>query len=359
MDSEHGAAAGRPTVFISHHSSHEQSARRLKKILERNGFIGWMAPDDVPPGKAFDDAIVDQIGRSDVVVLLFSRGSDTSRHVKRELILADNQGKPVYPVRLEEVPAEGLAYWLNDQQWVDWFDGKDATIQRAIDAIRMQIAEAAGASPDALAAEDVRGFAERFRRPRASYTRSIWQRRIGWSTVIAGLLAAAYIAVPQLGPQPEDDTIAEPLIREGLWETRLDVGRILRTENPDADAMRLWEAAFELDAPRFCVTANEARMPGIGFFDPDGRNQCALVDIVMADGSFTVMMECRPNSLEGDNLNLAMDGQYTSEGYVADAEYAYDQGTDREFRFLVRQTARYLGPCSEEEDAAAERGYGR
>ena len=73
-------------------------------------------------------------------------------------------------------------------------------------------------------------------------------------------------------------------------------------------------------------------------------------------GSFTLAMECRPNSLEGDNLNLSMDGQYTSEGYVADAEYAYDQGTDREFRFLVRQTARYLGPCDGEEGAGITGG---
>lgn len=351
-DGENSMAAEAPIVFISHHSAHEHSARRLKKILERNGFTGWMAPDDVPPGKAFDDAIVDQIGRSDVIVLLFSRGADTSRHVKREMILADNQGKPVYPVRLEEVPAEGLAYWLNDQQWVDWFDGKDSTIQRALDAIREQIAEAAGAAPDALAADDVRGFAERLRRPRGSYTRSIWQRRIGWGALAAGLAAALFVAAPQFGAQPAEDDSAEPLIRAGLWETRLDVGRILQTQNPDADAMRAWEAAFELEAPQFCVTDEESRMPGIAFFDPEGRNQCALVDLMMADGDFTLAMECQPNSLEGDNLNLEMDGQYTSEGYVADAEYAYDQGTDGEFRFLVRQTARYLGPCADDDAEA-------
>ena len=353
-DSKTDTAGQQPSVFISHHSSHEQSARRLKKILERNGFTGWMAPDDVPPGKAFDDAIVEQIGRSDVIVLLFSRGADTSRHVKREMILADNQGKPVYPVRLEEVPAEGLAYWLNDQQWVDWFDGKDATIQRALDAIRSQIAEAAGAAPDALAADDVRGFAERLRRPRGSYTRSIWQRRIGWGALAAGLAAAAFVAIPQLTVPPEAEEANAPLIRAGLWETRLDVSQILQTQNPDADAMRAWEAAFELEAPQFCVSEEEAQMPGIAFFDPHGRNQCALVDIAMADGDLALAMECQPNSLEGDNLNLSMDGQYTSDGYVADAEYAYDQGTDREFRFLVRQTARYLGPCANEDDDAAD-----
>lgn len=72
-NSDNGTTPERPIVFISHHSSHEQSARRLKQILERNGLVGRMVPADVPPGKAFDEAIVEQIGRSDIVALLFSR----------------------------------------------------------------------------------------------------------------------------------------------------------------------------------------------------------------------------------------------------------------------------------------------
>lgn len=75
--------------------------------------------------------------------------------------------------------------------------------------------------------------------------------------------AAAYGAVPHLGLAPSETVQEEPLIRTGLWETQLGVDRILRTDNPDA--MRLWEAAFELEAPQFCVTADEAIISGVGF----------------------------------------------------------------------------------------------
>lgn len=41
-------------------------------------------------------------------------------------------------MRFEEVRAEGLAYWLNDHQWIDWFDGEDDMITRIIDTIKRQ-----------------------------------------------------------------------------------------------------------------------------------------------------------------------------------------------------------------------------
>ncbi|RED17709.1 TIR domain-containing protein [Parasphingopyxis lamellibrachiae] len=137
--------AGRPTAFISHHSSQVETARRLKVILGHHGVTGWMAPDDIDPGQPFDKAIVDQVRQSDLIILLFCGQSDQSRHVKRELMMAEDSDKLIYPVRLEEKPADGLAYWLNDYQWIDWFDGDDKTITRMIDTIKRQ---AKNAAPD-------------------------------------------------------------------------------------------------------------------------------------------------------------------------------------------------------------------
>jgi TIR domain-containing protein len=130
--------AGQPTAFISHHSSQVETARRLKVILGHHGITGWMAPDDIDPGQPFDKAIVDQVRQSDLIILLFCGQSDQSRHVKRELMMAENSDKLIYPVRLEEKPADGLAYWLNDYQWIDWFDGDDDTITRMTDTIKRQ-----------------------------------------------------------------------------------------------------------------------------------------------------------------------------------------------------------------------------
>lgn len=125
-----------PIAFISHHSSQVETARQLKKVLGQNGVDGWMAPDDIDPGRPFDQAIIEQVRRSDLIILLFCARSDQSRHVKRELMMAENGDKLVFPVRLENIDAEGLAYWLNDYQWIDWFDRRDDTIQRMIETIK-------------------------------------------------------------------------------------------------------------------------------------------------------------------------------------------------------------------------------
>lgn len=130
----------RPVAFISHHSSQVETARQLKKVLGINGVDGWMAPDDIDPGRPFDQAIIEQVRRSDLIILLFCSRSDQSRHVKRELMMAENGDKLIFPVRLENIDAEGLAYWLNDYQWIDWFDRRDDTIQRMIDTIKRIVA---------------------------------------------------------------------------------------------------------------------------------------------------------------------------------------------------------------------------
>jgi TonB family protein len=73
---------------------------------------------------------------SDLIILLFCARSDRSRHVKRELMMAENGDKLIFPVRLENIDADGLAYWLNDYQWVDWIDRRDATMQKMINTIK-------------------------------------------------------------------------------------------------------------------------------------------------------------------------------------------------------------------------------
>ena len=69
----------RLSAFISHHSSQVETARRLKRLLAARGIDSWLAPDDIAAGTAFDQSIVDQIDRSDAIVLLFFVRNPTSR----------------------------------------------------------------------------------------------------------------------------------------------------------------------------------------------------------------------------------------------------------------------------------------
>lgn len=126
----------KPRLFVSHHSSKAVVALHVEKALAVHGVDCWIAPRDVEPGEAFDDAIMRAIGQSDAVLLLFCSESDKSPHVKRELILADGHHKAIIPLRLEQIVPVKLAYHLANSQWIDWLEQRDIALRRIADKAR-------------------------------------------------------------------------------------------------------------------------------------------------------------------------------------------------------------------------------
>jgi hypothetical protein len=123
--------ASGPVLFVSHHSSELEIAQHVERALNAKGVKCWIAPRDVEPGASFARAIPDAIGESSAVLLLFSAASVKSPHVERELILADQLGKAIIPLRIEKiVDPGGLRYHLAAAQWIDWLEQRDAAIDR-------------------------------------------------------------------------------------------------------------------------------------------------------------------------------------------------------------------------------------
>ena len=129
-------AASDVRLFISHHSSTYDTALQVEEQLARRGVTCWIAPRDVEPGEPFDKAISNAILGSAAILLLFCEKSDKSRHVKRELILADTAARPIIPLRLEAINPGELAYHLADSQWIDWIDRRDAVMDRVANQAR-------------------------------------------------------------------------------------------------------------------------------------------------------------------------------------------------------------------------------
>jgi uncharacterized protein YecT (DUF1311 family) len=117
-------------LFVSHHSSKLDVALHVERALSLYDVGCWIAPRDVDPGEPFDREIQTAIDGCSAVLLLFCSSSDRSRHVKRELILADSAHKAIIPLRLEAVDPKELAYHLADSQWIDWLEQRDETIKR-------------------------------------------------------------------------------------------------------------------------------------------------------------------------------------------------------------------------------------
>lgn len=117
-------------LFVSHASSDRLTAEHVAGYMERRGITCWMAPRDVPGGADWDAAIAEAIRGCSGLLLLFSADADESRHVGRELHLADRARKPIYPVRLARIEPHKLQYLLTQIQWIDWLDGRDRTLER-------------------------------------------------------------------------------------------------------------------------------------------------------------------------------------------------------------------------------------
>jgi hypothetical protein len=110
-----------PQVFLSHSTEDAVIARQVADALRAAGVAVWIAPDSIRPGEAYNEAIVAGLKASDTLAVLVSKASNASKHVAREVGLADSQGKRIIPIRIEPVePSDGLTYYLSMPQWVEW-----------------------------------------------------------------------------------------------------------------------------------------------------------------------------------------------------------------------------------------------
>ncbi|HYG79547.1 MAG TPA: TIR domain-containing protein, partial [Pyrinomonadaceae bacterium] len=109
-------------VFISYAAEDKQAAEAVRLALEDAGIKCWIAPRDVPLGANYEEAIIDAICASHLMILILSAHSNKSPHVKREIQNACLEDSPtqILPVRVDAVPLnKALRYYLSSLQWLD------------------------------------------------------------------------------------------------------------------------------------------------------------------------------------------------------------------------------------------------
>lgn len=112
------------SAFVSHASADAEKAMEIVEALEHKGLTSWVAPRDIVPGREYAEEIIRGIDRSKCFVLLVSEASNLSSHVRREVERAASKSKPIYPVRIEDVPpSPKLEYFISMHQWIDALDG--------------------------------------------------------------------------------------------------------------------------------------------------------------------------------------------------------------------------------------------
>ncbi len=87
-------------VFISYSRRDSVYMRQLTEQLLSRGFNVWM-DESVDYGEDWWRAISRAIREASAVIVIMTPESDKSRWVQREITLADELGKPTFPLLLE------------------------------------------------------------------------------------------------------------------------------------------------------------------------------------------------------------------------------------------------------------------
>lgn len=107
-------------AFISYSHQDKPVADAACTILESSGIRCWVAPRDVPAGSQWAESIVEAIDRCRVTILIFSSRANISNQIHREVEHAVRRGKPIFPLRIEDVtPIGSMDYFLGAVHWLD------------------------------------------------------------------------------------------------------------------------------------------------------------------------------------------------------------------------------------------------
>ncbi|WP_130620736.1 toll/interleukin-1 receptor domain-containing protein [Dyella amyloliquefaciens] len=109
-------------LFVSYSQPDREAAFSLVQRIETRGLSVWIAPRDVSPAADWAAEIIDAISSARLMVLVFSRSSNDSGQVRREVERAVHKQLPILPFRIEDVlPSRSLEYFLSTQHWMDAF----------------------------------------------------------------------------------------------------------------------------------------------------------------------------------------------------------------------------------------------
>src|SRR5262245_42327611 len=88
-------------IFISYAKGDIEFARYLRLLLQKAGFHVWIDERGIEPSDDWWETIERNILACAALVVVMSPRAQDSRWVKRELLLAEDQQKPLFPVLLE------------------------------------------------------------------------------------------------------------------------------------------------------------------------------------------------------------------------------------------------------------------
>ena len=191
-------------VFVSHSVKDKAVAEKIVARLEAESIRCWVAPRDVVPGADWGESIIDAIGSSRIMILIFSRSANLSPQIKREVERAVDKEVYMIPFRVEDIePTKALEYFISTSQWMDAFA---LPLEQHLDKLAYAVKAILARPPDAAAGanepmEPVRrdGISDQIRdSARHSPT---WLRPVAVGVGLLILGAAAWYSFSQKRPR--------------------------------------------------------------------------------------------------------------------------------------------------------------
>jgi hypothetical protein len=118
-------------IFISYSRTNRELVASVVRRLEARG-VGVWYDAEIDGGADWRETIVEALTHSDMLAIFFSEQCNNSRQLKKELAVADNLGKPVVPILIENTQPRGAyLYELADRNWIQaWPDPMDRVDER-------------------------------------------------------------------------------------------------------------------------------------------------------------------------------------------------------------------------------------
>ena len=107
------------TVFISYSQNDLNIAETIFSYLESKGTKCWLAPRNITAGKYWAGEIIRAIRECDVMILVYSKNSASSKHVVNEVAKAFDSDKIIIPFIIDSTPMrDDLDYYLLRTHWL-------------------------------------------------------------------------------------------------------------------------------------------------------------------------------------------------------------------------------------------------
>jgi hypothetical protein len=122
-------------AFISYASADQGIAMDVVNRLENAGVSCWIAPRDIVPGVMYADALYYAIQAAPLFIVLMSKVANNSRHIARELEIAQQMHKAVVPLRIEVFESTGaFCYYTRAEQFFPWLTEPDLAVTKIAQA---------------------------------------------------------------------------------------------------------------------------------------------------------------------------------------------------------------------------------